>query len=255
MFRFAYEDIVFLHDDTIPEQLNLSCHKLIFCISGSLNCLVENQTTKLIAGNILFVPKHSTFEMYTDKSESFEYYLLAFPDTYIPPLLQKDSFFNRETLFADCKQFSWIFAQLDMYQMNFAPDKAKVLCICDLIKIIIFLSEMQRSTIKKANLLISAIISYIHDHLYEPISLESLSKEFSFSKSYICTEFKKEFNVPIMHYIRSKKIILAHQLILNGEKCTDVAERLGFENYSTFYRSYMSVMGYPPIGEKSKKTD
>jgi hypothetical protein len=45
-----------------------------------------------------------------------------------------------------------------------------------------------------------------------------------------------------MQYVRSKKIIIAHQLILGGMKKSEVAEKLSFENYSTFYRCYKKMI-------------
>ena len=51
---------------------------------------------------------------------------------------------------------------------------------------------------------------------------------------------------PIMQYIRSKKVMLAYQKIQSGEKPHAVAEELGFNDYSTFYRAYKSLLGFSP---------
>ena len=47
----------------------------------------------------------------------------------------------------------------------------------------------------------------------------------------------------IMKYIRIKKIIYAHKLILNGEKKSIAARTVGFDEYSTFYRCYTQIIG------------
>ena len=57
----------------------------------------------------------------------------------------------------------------------------------------------------------------------------------------------------LMKYIRSKKIVLAQQMIREGRKAVDVAEELSFNDYSTFYRSYLKVTGMSPASEKENK--
>ena len=52
--------------------------------------------------------------------------------------------------------------------------------------------------------------------------------------------------IPVMQYVRYKKIIAAHQMILAGAKKSVVAELLDFNDYSTFYRSYVKIIGHAP---------
>lgn len=47
----------------------------------------------------------------------------------------------------------------------------------------------------------------------------------------------------------------AHQHITKGMKPTKVAEMYGYSDYSTFYRTYLSVMGFPPSGNKNGKDE
>ena len=68
--------------------------------------------------------------------------------------------------------------------------------------------------------------------------MQTLSDEFHYSKSFITVEFKRQMKIPIMQYVRSKKIIAAHHMILSGTKKHEAAEMFGFETYSTFYRAY-----------------
>lgn len=69
-----------------------------------------------------------------------------------------------------------------------------------------------------------------------------LTEQFHYSKSFIYAEFSKYMKIPLMKYIRLKKIIAVRQLILGGAKKTEAAEQFGFENYSTFYRTCKSLI-------------
>lgn len=45
-----------------------------------------------------------------------------------------------------------------------------------------------------------------------------------------------------MKYVRYKKMIAAHQMILSGEKKRVVANMFGYDDYSTFYRTYKKAI-------------
>jgi methylphosphotriester-DNA--protein-cysteine methyltransferase len=58
---------------------------------------------------------------------------------------------------------------------------------------------------------------------------------------------------PIIQYVRTKKILAAHKMIEGGSKPYQVAKELGFDDYSTFYRCYVSIIGSAPANSNSKK--
>lgn len=61
-----------------------------------------------------------------------------------------------------------------------------------------------------------------------------------------------------MSYVRTQKCILAQELLTRGEPATSCYLDCGFNDYSSFYRSYLKVFGHPlpppvPSHEKSPK--
>ena len=103
------------------------------------------------------------------------------------------------------------------------------------------------------NDIISVLIDYIENHIKEDLALENIAKDLHYSESYLSNQFKKAMKCSLMKYIRSKKIVLAQQMIREGRKAVDVAEELSFNDYSTFYRSYLKVTGMSPASEKENK--
>lgn len=79
--------------------------------------------------------------------------------------------------------------------------------------------------------------------------MQTLTERFHYSKSYINIEFKRQMKIPIMKYIRLKKILAAHKMIASGTKKSVAAEMFGFENYSTFYRAYKSLIQTGAVSE------
>lgn len=89
---------------------------------------------------------------------------------------------------------------------------------------------------------IELLIEYIDANLNKKITIDSLTEKFHYSKSFINNEFKLHMKIPIMQYIRSKKLIAAHQMIISGKKKNEAAEMFGFDTYSTFFRAYKKLL-------------
>lgn len=89
-------------------------------------------------------------------------------------------------------------------------------------------------------------IDYIDRHLYEKIQLRDLAKVTSRSESSLSHLFAKKMNISPKQYILQKKLALAHRLIREGMASTVVAAKLGYENYSNFYRLYLKQYGTAP---------
>lgn len=96
------------------------------------------------------------------------------------------------------------------------------------------------------------VLRYINDHLERDISLDKLSKRFFVSKYYLCRAFKKKNGVSIHGYITHKRIMYAKQLIDNGETASGAAYKVGFGDYSAFYRAYVKIIGRSPSAEGVK---
>ena len=80
-----------------------------------------------------------------------------------------------------------------------------------------------------------------------------ICNDLNFSRAHISNEFSRVMKIPVMTYIRYKKIIAAHQKILEGNvKINEVAYEYGFEEYSTFYRNYIKIIGKPPYSNSKK---
>jgi AraC-like DNA-binding protein len=97
-----------------------------------------------------------------------------------------------------------------------------------------------------SNALVEAIIQYINKHINSPIVLDELSSKFFVSKYYLSHMFKKYTGVSVLEYALRKKVLLASQMIKNGEKAIVAAKNLGFGDYSSFYRAYKKFLGESP---------
>jgi len=77
------------------------------------------------------------------------------------------------------------------------------------------------------------------------ISLDSLEKQFSYSKYYLERRFGRQYGVSIMLYCSEKKTALACEM-LRHTTVSKVAYELGFSSVYSFSRAFKSRMGVSP---------
>ncbi len=85
--------------------------------------------------------------------------------------------------------------------------------------------------------LMREIIEYVNQNSKEKITLESIAKQFGYSKYYFSRLFNKVFNCSLNFYInqvRKNKVLLE---INKDKKLSDVIFENGFGTLSTFYRT------------------
>ncbi len=97
------------------------------------------------------------------------------------------------------------------------------------------------------------VIRYLNAHLSEPLSLDILCNNFYVSKYYLCRAFKEHNGISILGYLNSKRVMLAKQMIESGETAVAAAEKVGFSDYSTFYRAYRKSFGRAPTSDKNTR--
>jgi AraC-like DNA-binding protein len=90
------------------------------------------------------------------------------------------------------------------------------------------------------------LLIYLEEHIREDISMDDLSNKFFITKNHLHFIFHKVVGTPIMKYVKTKRLGLVRQEILNGAQISEAAYRAGFNDYTTFYRAYKSFYGYAP---------
>ena len=91
------------------------------------------------------------------------------------------------------------------------------------------------------------IVQYINSHITEPLTLNQLCDYFFISKAQLCRLFRKSTATTVWQYITVKRLVLARQMLEEGESPSAVCVQCGFRDYSTFYRAYLKHYGCPPV--------
>lgn len=94
--------------------------------------------------------------------------------------------------------------------------------------------------------LATSFIEYIENHLHEPLTLDSIATHFYVSRSAVSKLFRETMDTSFHRFLTQRRLILAKQLISEGEGMERVAALCGFSDYSIFYKAFKKEYGLSP---------
>ena len=94
--------------------------------------------------------------------------------------------------------------------------------------------------------LLDRIMAHIETHYPEHITIDDLAHRFYVSNSTISHLFKQKMGVSLYRYITQRRLIAAKSLIAQHVPMEEISHRVGFVDYSTFYRAFKQEFGISP---------
>lgn len=259
MFHFTFQNLDIAHklDNASSPKDEYGKHlhpfyELILFLHGDVDYHVEEISKHLITGDIILMTPGEYHYASVDKDVMYERYVLKFPVEIVPEHI-RNILKEKDPFFIGSNRVKNLIMSLDRDFSIFSPADFYVIACAKIAEILVYLANYDKKAGGEVTRdFVANIIDYIQVNIKEDLNMDRLSKDLHYSKSYIANEFRMTMKVPIMKYIRSKKIILAQSMILQGIKPSKVAEELHFEDYSTFYRRYLQETGETPSGVKQK---
>ena len=94
--------------------------------------------------------------------------------------------------------------------------------------------------------LLERVFAYIEAHLGEQITLADTAKHFWVSQSKISQTFRQKLGLSFYRCVTQRRLIAAKSLIVQGVPLNTVNERVGFADYSAFFRAFKREYGIAP---------
>ncbi len=147
-------------------------------------------------------------------------------------------------------------------QNALSPEEDKSICELKLkVNLISFLIELNDAFKRRPAEEIRAVpknpvtgmIDYINRHLFDQISLSSISQAFFISQTQANRLFKQSTGSTIWNYVLIKRLYAARTDILNGQNIQSVCQKCGFKDYSSFYRIYKKSFGCAPKTDRLRE--
>ena len=253
-FTFSYS-----LDEVPPESLDIShCHdkyEILYVIDGSGRMVIEGTLFDIKPGTLIVIRPFEYHSMQLDSSSVYERYVLHFAESDLVDealnLLRAmlDGVEGSGKLYthtALSKNVRPVFERFDTAES--LPDNEKAIYLKTLLsELMVFLSVSGGEHIGISEGELGArVIRYLNENIYRNISLDTLARRFFVSKYYLCRAFKKHNGVSVHGYVTHKRVLYAKQLIEQGESASAAAYKVGFGDYSAFYRAYVKIIGRAP---------
>ena len=110
----------------------------------------------------------------------------------------------------------------------------------------------------------ASVLHYIDEHIFEDLSLETLSAHFGYSKNYFSAMFNRVMGVHLKDYVNRQRLQRAKERLDRADRqetVLKIASDCGFNSLNTFYRALRKYgespsfpnMDSPPLPPKTKK--
>lgn len=255
-----------LHSRCTITQLH--CHnsyEILVPFCDDMKCYVNNQIYNVKKGDVFIFPPRAPHKVAPHSYKVYERYVLYFKIEYISsfsPLAEKllCGLFNQPEYDAVCihleeEQTANLIALIKktQYYIN-SPGYAQEIYIQHAFFEILLLLSKQSYTQNSDRCLgrsinyfkIKDVITYLYCNLSENLSLDHLTAKFYMSKAYLNNIFKLHTGSTVNQYIISTRIATAKKLLQEGIPVSLVYEKVGFNNYSHFIRTFTKMIGISP---------
>lgn len=244
-----------------PESLDIRhCHELyeiLYVINGSGRYIVEGREYPVRPRSLMIIPPLKYHCVDLDSDAPYERYVIHFSANELSQDIQNQlalifeeegfcSFYSAESISTTINS---LFERFD--ECVVLPEKEKHMYVKLLVsELVLLLSVASKEKIPFDEEELGArVIRYLDEHIDKDISLDKLAKKFFVSKYYLCRAFKSHNGISVHGYINQKRVMYAKQLIESGETASGAAYKVGFGDYSAFYRAYVKIVGRSPTSQ------
>lgn len=249
-----------------------SFFELVFIESGRMLCTVDQQNIVLDKGE-LFIIKPCTEHSYSaiDNTDSSMFILcfhsasssLSILNTKI--LLDTDNTVIFSEIIEEAKKaFAFPFDK-KIKPLSTPSFGAQQLVIVKLEELLIrlvrnelnvssFIRPVKNSTELENNLALD-VIALLNQRIYSKITLDEISSQLFYSKTYLNSLFKRATGKTIMNYYNALKTAEAKKLLADGKTTSAVSSLLSFESTSYFIKFFKRKVGVTPTAFKKRSLE
>ena len=223
------------------------CHNIVFMLEGKCTIQANDTTIQLKQGDILFIPKNTTYKSQWYATPKTVFHSLHFS---FHPKNDMLANHNIPIQLLDNTHFHDLYRLLkDIEQYQFSKNADSFLAIAAFYGICGKLfSKIKISETKPFNKTLSPAIAYIHQNYKRQFTVEYLANLCFLSPSRFYYLFKKQIGVsPIVYKNKISVQNSAQELLSNKElSIKEIAQKHGFSSPIYFERLFRNVMGKTP---------
>ena len=256
--------------ERVNEYEKVHIHKyyeVLYVEKGSISYLIDDEEYIINPGDLILIPPHTEHRLLKFTTDISSRYILLFSEKflnkysthntkllkvferateekkYILSILEKDKFTLEKLL----KTTSNI-----LFSEGFGMD---IEYISKFLKTIIIINGISIEKVDELphnnSAIVNKITKFITLNIANKILIEDIANHLALSVSRVSHIFKEETGISILKYINKRRLYLAKEFIRSGETFIEVASKCGFQDYTSFFRTFKKEYGITP-GEYSK---
>lgn len=234
-------DKYFFHTHDVAE--------LLYIVEANGSHIEEGKEYPLKSGDLIVVPPATYHKINLYDISDYERYDICFDHTVLDNI-------DVNKIFNDIKVINCtrngiirdIFKKADYYANCF--DAERFIEISNmLIKEIFYNLSIYDGESEEVNFLspvLSKAINFINKNLFDIKSVSDVSDAVYITEGYLYEIFKNQLKISPKKYITSKRLHHARREICMGARPTDIYLKYGFNDYTSFYRSFVNFFGHNP---------
>ncbi len=242
-------------------------YEFAYVDSGAILCNLEKETIELAQGNFYLIPPFKKHSYSAAKERSATIFIVCFrSNSECLSILEHKIALNK-----DCRRIISDILSESKNAFVFPFDKvlrptsmpvfgSQQLVENNIEKLLINLIRDQismdkdivfvMSSVELENSLCNDIIHLLKCHIYEALSLDQISEETHYSKTFINNIFKKNTGLSVMKYFTTLKIQEAKSLLRKDLPVEAVASKLNFDSPTYFTKVFKKYTNLTPTAYK-----
>ncbi len=101
---------------------------------------------------------------------------------------------------------------------------------------------------------VGEVLRYIHANYAQDLGLDELSKLVDMTPAYLSDLFKRNTGTSYVKYLTAVRMNNACRMLLQGERASTVAEKVGYRDYNYFCKVFKKNVGVTPSEYRDGKT-
>lgn len=209
-------------------------HKIYYCLGGSARYRCKDDSILLKPGTLYILPQQTPYDV-IHTEESFFHVLWFHADTIFPVV----NFFY-EVKIPPNSLGDALLASLKL-SVSSKPDLLGVL-----LPALVATLDIPDTYDHIQSRSIANCITYIHQHLDQSITNDTLAALSGYNKRYFIRLFKKQTGLTPKQYMIHTKFNYAKKYLAHGKSVTECAHFIGYENVSSFSRDFKALFSVTP---------
>ena len=235
----------------VSQRSDLVSFLCFVVLSGEGELSYEDQTYQLSEGDCVFIDCRKAYS----HSTSHNLWSLQWCHFYAPSLpavYEKYKERGGRPVFHPDDLASFTSILTDLYDLASSSDYIRDMRINEKLGALLTLLMEQswhpeEGALSKKRLELEKVRAFLDEHFTDKITLDELSAQFFINKYYLTRIFKETYGSTISHYVLTKRITRAKQLIrFSGMTMDEIAETVGMNDANYFSRAFRKVEGISP---------